>query len=73
MRALLARLTPSFVTIVLVAALIVFAGSHSWSDSLTTWALVGILAGATVVNFWMTKREERSIRGQTRHQPKPRT
>jgi len=60
---LFARLVPFFLTLALVAALVVFADAHSWSDSATQWAIAAILAGSTILDLLVARWRERSSRG----------
>jgi Zn-dependent protease with chaperone function len=67
----LVRLIPLVVTLALVAALIVFANAHSWSDSATQWAITAILGGSTIIDLAVARWRERSSRshGEDRATP----
>lgn len=48
----------------LLAAFLLFADAHSWSNSAATWTLIAILALATFVNERIWRREERIAKSQ---------
>jgi hypothetical protein len=66
------RLIPALLTLGLVAAAIVYAGSHSWSDSQTQWAITGIIGASVIIDLSVSRWWSRASAGRAaprRHEP----